>query len=119
MKEALKSGFLPGIIATLCCLGPLFFIMLGLVSTSTALSFTVYSRYFIPLGLLVLALMLLLSIKKREIICSGCTDKKQERKRIITFVVSSVIVAVVTYLVVFYIVLPVLAPFVFDNFYRR
>ena len=120
MKESLKNGFLSGLIATLCCLSPLLLIMLGVISASTALSFTVYNRYFIPLGIIILALTIWFSLKKRRhIICSGCTDKGQERKRIITFVISSLAVSVATYLVVYYKLLPILAPIVFDNFYKR
>lgn len=118
-KESFKMGFLPGLIATLCCLGPLFLITLGVISASTALSFTTYNRYFIIFGVLTFAVTLWFYIRKRKhFICSGCTTKSQERKRIILFIVFSASAAVLTYIVTFYLLLPWLGPFVYQNFYR-
>lgn len=116
-KEIIKQGFVPGIIATLCCLGPLLLIMLGLVSASSALAISAYSPYFIPIGLLVLVISLIYAIKKRRaIICNGCQDTGQERRKLVYFVVLSVIVAVVTYMLVYYLVLPKLTPVILNNF---
>jgi len=118
-KEAIKSGFLPGLIATLCCLGPLFLIMLGLISASTALSFTMYREWFLALSIILFIGTLWFYIKRRrQIICSGCQTESEERKRIITFVVFSATIALLTFTFVFYIVIPWLAPIVFENFYR-
>lgn len=118
-KEITKSGFLPGLIATLCCLGPLILIMLGSISASTALSFTMYNRYFIGLGIVILAATLWFYIRKRrQIICTGCTTKQQERWRIFYFVIASAAVAILTYVFIFYLVLPWLGPIVYENFYR-
>lgn len=118
-KQALKSGFLPGLIATLCCLGPLILIMLGSISASTALSFTMYNRYFIVLGIIILAATLWFYIRKRrQIICTGCATKQQERWRIFYFVIASAVVAILTYVFMFYLVLPWLGPIIYENFYR-
>lgn len=118
-KRSFKIGFLPGILATLCCLGPLFLIMFGMISASTALSFTMYNRYFILLAILTFAVTIWFYIRKRkQFICSGCTTKEQERKRVIYFIVFSAFTAVLTYVVLFYIVLPWLGPIVYKNFYR-
>lgn len=118
-KEAIKSGILPGLVATLCCLGPLFLIMLGLISASTALSFTMYRKWFLVLSVVLLTGTLWFYIKRRrQIICSGCQTKDQERKRIITFVVFSATIALLIFTLVFYIAIPWLAPIVFENFYR-
>lgn len=118
-KQALKSGFLPGLIATLCCLGPLILIMLGAISASTALSFTMYNRYFIVLSIIILAATLWFYIrKKRQIICTGCTTKQQERWKIFYFVIASAAVATLTYVFMFYLVLPRLGPIIYENFYK-
>lgn len=118
-KQALKMGFLPGLVATLCCLGPLFLIMLGLISASTAVSITMYSKWFLGLAIILFVGTLWFYVKKRrQIVCNGCQTKNQERKRIITFVAFSAVVALLTFVLVFYVVLPWLAPIVLDNFYE-
>lgn len=116
-KEAARQGVAPGIIATLCCLGPLLLVTLGMVSVSSALVITTYAPYFIPAGLAVLAVSLWYAIRKRRaMICHGCENKGQERKRLIMFALVSIVIAAATYLLVFYLLLPWLAPIVVNNF---
>jgi len=118
-KEAFKMGLLPGIIATLCCLGPLFLIILGLISASTALGFTMYKPYFILLAIVILFITLWFYIcRRKQIICSGCSTKEQERRLIFLFIVFSLGVATLTYIAVFYLVLPWFGPIVYENFYK-
>lgn len=118
-RETIKSGILPGLVATLCCLGPLVLIMLGLISASTALSFTVYREWFLALSFVLLVSTVWFYLKKRrQIICAGCTTKSQERQRIAAFVFFSATTTLLVYVLVFYVVLPWLAPVVFENFYR-
>lgn len=117
-KEAAKHGIVPGLIAALCCLGPLFLIMLGLISASTAASITMYSKWFLGLAIILFIGTLWFYITKhKQIICSGCQTKNQQRKRIITFVAFSAAVALLTFVLVYYVVIPWLAPVVLDNFY--
>lgn len=119
-KQALKMGFLPGLVATLCCLGPLFLIMLGLITASTAISITMYSKWFLGLAIILFISTLWFYVKKRkQVICNGCQTKNDERKQIITFVAFSATVALLTFVLVFYVVIPWLAPVVLDNFYGR
>lgn len=119
-KEVARQGIIPGLIATLCCLGPLVLITLGLISASSALALTTYARYFIPAGLIVLAISLWYVIKKRRaIICYDCQSKNEERKKLIRFIVFSFAVSAATYLLVFYLILPRLAPFIVNNFAGR
>ena len=119
-KEVARQGLVPGIIATLCCLGPILLITLGLISASSALVITTYARYFIPAGLVILTVSLWYAIRRRRVlICYGCQNKSEERKRIINFVVFSLAIAVATYLLVFYLVLPKLAPVILNNFQGR
>lgn len=117
-KEAVKMGFLPGIIATLCCLGPLILIMLGLASASTALSFAMYNRYFIVLGIVILSFSLWFFIRKRrQIICSGCSTKQEERWKIFYLIIFSASISVLIYGFIFYLILPWLSPIIYENFY--
>lgn len=116
-KEIVRQGFVPGLIATLCCLGPLLLIMLGLVSASSALALTAYAPYFIPVGLIVLTISLVYALRKRRaMICHGCEDTKQERIRIIGFVIVSFIFAALTYVAIYYLLLPAVAPMIINNF---
>jgi hypothetical protein len=119
-KEVARQGIVPGVTATLCCLGPLVLITLGLVSASSALALTTYAAYFIPLGLLVLAVSLGYSIRQRRaMICYGCQNKDEERKTLLRFIILSVAVSAATYLLVFYLILPKLAPVIVNNFAGR
>lgn len=119
-KEAIKVGFLPGLIGTLCCLGPLILIMMGLISASTALSFIAYKWWFFTLSIILLVGTLWFYIKRRrQMVCNGCQTKSDERRRIITFVVFSVTASLLIFALVFYVILPWLAPIVFENFYIR
>ena len=118
IKEVAKSGTSPGLIATLCCLGPLLLIMMGLISSSTALSFTEYKKWFLILSVILFIGTTWFYLKKRkQIICNGCQTKNQERQRVVTFVIFSAMVALVIFTFTFYVVLPWLAPIVFENFY--
>ena len=119
-KEVAKQGLVPGIIATLCCLGPVLLIMLGLISASTGLAITTYATYFIPAGIIILAASLWYAIsRRRTLICYDCQNKAQERRRLIVFIILSVAIAVATYLLVFYLFLPKLAPVILNNFQGR
>lgn len=118
-RETIKSGILPGLVATLCCLGPLFLIMLGLISASTALSFTMYRKWFLALSVILFIGTVWFYLKKRrQTICTGCTIKSQEWQRIAAFVIFSATTTLLVYVLVFYVILPWLAPVVFENFYR-
>lgn len=119
-KEALKTGLKPGFVATLCCLGPLILIMMGLISASTALSITTYRKWFLILSVILFIGTVWFYLKKRrQIICGGCETKNQERQKIITFVAISAAVAFIIFALLFYVVLPWLAPIVFENFYIK
>lgn len=116
-KEVARQGTVPGLIAAACCLGPLLLIVLGLVSASTALAITTYKSYFFAVALVILAITLVLAVRKRRVmICDGCDNPQQERIRIISFITLSLGLAVATYFITFYVVLPVIGPVIIDNF---
>ena len=51
-KESLVPGVVGALIASLCCLGPLVIILLGLGSASTAMSLGYRKPYFLLLGVI-------------------------------------------------------------------
>lgn len=65
-KEAVKIGVIGGFIASMCCLGPVILVMLGLTGVSFALSIGKYTWFFLSLGILFAITALLLYFKKNN-----------------------------------------------------
>lgn len=117
-KETVGIGIIAGFIASLCCIGPLILIALGIGTASTALLIGRQKLYFLGLGLLFFALSLFLFVRyKRKNICEGCTTKGQEKKRIINTILIAFITFVILYILLSYIITPWLAPIVYKIFY--
>lgn len=118
-KETIGVGITAAFVASLCCIGPLILIALGLGTASTALSIGAQKPYFLVLGLLFFAVSIFLFIKyRRKSICEGCTTKEQERKRIIDTVLIAFIALVILYVLLIYVITPWLAPIVYKIFYK-
>lgn len=118
-KESIGVGIGSAFIASLCCIGPLILITLGLGTASTALSIGAQKPYFLVLGLAFFVISLFLFIKyKRKNICEGCTTKEQERKRIINVILIALISFIILYVLFIYIIVPWLAPIVYKIFYK-
>lgn len=118
-KETIGVGVVAAIVASLCCIGPLILIALGLGTASTALSIGSQKPYFLALGLLFFVISLFLFIKyRRKNICEGCTTKEQERKRIINTILIAFVALVILYILLIYIITPWLAPIVYKIFYK-
>ncbi|MCL5072909.1 MAG: mercuric transporter MerT family protein [Actinobacteria bacterium] len=116
-KEVTGVGIIAAVIASLCCIGPLILLALGLATASTALSIGAKSPYFLAIGLIFFAVSLFLIIKyRRKIICKGCTTKKQERERIIITILISFISLAALYILLNYVIVPWLAPIVYKVF---
>lgn len=115
-KQTFGIGGLTALIASLCCVGPLVLIMLGLGTASTALSIGAQKPYFLVLGLVFFAVSLFLFVKyRRKNICEGCSTKEQERKRIINIVLIAFITFITLYAILVYAVVPRLAPIVYKS----
>ena len=118
-KETVGIGSSAALIASLCCLGPLLLISLGLGTASTALSIGAQKPYFLVLGLIFFAVSMFLFIKyRRKNICEGCVTKKQERKRIINVILIALATFFILYVLLIYIIVPWLAPIVYKIFYN-
>ena len=108
IKEILKITSIPAIIASLCCLSPLIFVLLGVstVSFASSLSDVFYGQYkwwFRIAGLLTLALSLFYYFRRKKGICT-IDDVKRRRNEIINTVALSAITFIVVYVFFLYVV---------------
>lgn len=70
MKEKIKSigiGFGSALIESLCCVGPLFLVFLGISTVSTAIGIGYYKLYFSPWGSYFLSPVLLITSKRKRL----------------------------------------------------
>lgn len=117
-RETMGVGIAAAFIASLCCIGPLILISLGLGTASTSLSIGSKKPYFLALGLIFFVISLYLFIKyRRTNICHGCTTKDQEKKRIINTILIACLTLGVLYILLIYVVTPWLAPFIYELLY--
>ncbi|TXH01824.1 MAG: hypothetical protein E6P95_01100 [Candidatus Moraniibacteriota bacterium] len=107
IKEFAKIVSLPVIIASLCCLSPLLFVMLGIstVGFAASLSDTLYGEYkwyFRLAGFLALVGAYLIYLRKQGV----CTldQAKRQRNKIVNQLLLLLIAGVVGYLFFLYVV---------------
>ena len=106
--KAVAIGIKAGVLSSLCCVGPLILVVLGIGTVSAALSLTQYRPYFILLGLVFMAAATWYHLKKN---CSDGTclmNKKQ-------FIATALAVYAVILVVLLYAVVPAIAPMVFSS----
>jgi len=110
MKEvgkSLGSGFISGLVGSLCCVTPVVLVLIGLsgVSGAMALAGTLQQNFrwtlFIPLGALFLIGSLYVHIKKRAGVCNVRTIKHYK-----AYVISTIIFAVVIWALLIYVIVP-------------
>ncbi len=93
IKEFFRVTSLPVVLASLCCLSPVIFVLLGLSSVSVAASLTdvFYGDYrwaFRAFGLLALSVSLFMYFRKNKNICSLDQAKRRKNEIINTLLVS-------------------------------
>lgn len=116
LKETIGIGSSAALVTSLCCIGPLVLITLGLGTASNALSIGSKKPYFLVLGLIFFAVSLFLFIRyRRKNICEDCSTSKQERQRIINTVLVTLITFIIFYALLVYAVVPRLAPIVYKS----
>jgi len=71
MKEKMLNmgSILAAFFASLCCIGPIVFAILGLGGVSVFIALETYRPYFIALSIVFLGISFYLTYRKREIIC--------------------------------------------------
>lgn len=107
--SALKWGIVSALIASLCCIGPLVLILLGVGGASTVLAIGSRKLYFLLFGIFVLAVGLTFLYRK-----SCCLSKPLSRKQQLFIFSGSILIAVLLYYLLTFIVVPFLAPLVFE-----
>jgi len=110
---------LAGFIASLCCVGPLILIALGIGGASTALAIGKQSPYFLALGILILAIGLgFYYFHKNKKVCSECDGEQVNWKKAAYIIILICAAFFIVYYILLYILVPLLAPIVYQNFYN-
>lgn len=109
VKKGILSGSGSGILAILCCIGPLVIILFGLGTISFAVSVSQYRPYFIALGIFFLFLAILLHLRKKNNL--NVNGLKREKH----FIISAVLSMGIVYFAVLYAVVPAIVPAIYGN----
>jgi mercuric ion transport protein len=118
-KRLIKTGLLAGFIASLCCVGPLVLIVLGIGSAGTALIVGKQSPLFFGLGLSILiGAFWFYYLRQKKKFCGRCEGGAIRPKKIIAIIILSWIAFIVVYYILIYVLVPRLAPVIYKNFYR-
>lgn len=107
-KDTLKLISLPVLVASLCCLSPVILVLLGLSTASFAgsLADTLYGDYkwiFRGIGLVLLAITIVVYLRRKKGICT-IEEAKKRRNEIINIVLSTFIVFVIGYVIWLYVI---------------
>lgn len=117
-KKPIKIGLWAGFIASLCCVGPLILIILGIGGASTALAIGKQSPYFLALGILILISGLGLYYFRKNKKCKECGTEKLSLKKIVITIILACVSFLIIYYILLFVLVPWLAPVVYQNFYN-
>ena len=113
-KFALKSGLGAGLLAVLCCVGPVILVLLGFGGASVLFGLDQYKPYFIAAGLLVLAGASWYAVRKRNRCCT--TSNKLKDIQVVALIFA---VGIGSYLFLHYMVVPALSNVAANNIESR
>jgi copper chaperone CopZ len=103
-KRGIIIGIISALIASLCCVGPIIILLLGLSTVSFALSLSKYKLYFLLAGITFATLSIAIYLRQRSKACS-CSYKesiKKEKK----FLITTLAIIVSIYFLVTYVISP-------------
>jgi mercuric ion transport protein len=103
-KRGITIGIISALIASLCCVGPIIILLLGLSTVSFALSLSKYKLYFLLGGIAFATLAIAIYLRQRSKACS-CSYKesiKREKK----FLITTLAIIVSIYFLVTYVISP-------------
>lgn len=108
LKELIKVSSFPVVVASLCCLSPLILVVFGLgtVSAAASLSDTLYGNYkwvFRGVGLLLLALSIVLYLRRSKKICT-LRQAKRRFNEVANTILLVLIAGVIGYVFFLYVV---------------
>lgn len=107
-NSAVKWGILSALFASLCCVGPLVLILLGVSGASTALSIGYRKPYFLVFGLVVLGIAFYKLYRR------SCRQEHLTKKKQLLIFGGSFLAAALLYYLLTFIITPLLAPFIYQ-----
>lgn len=107
-NSAMTWGIASALLASLCCVGPLVLILLGVGSASTALSIGYRKPYFLIFGLVVLSAAIYKLYRK------SCRTKHLSRKQQLLIFGGSFLAAALLYYLLTFIITPLIAPVIYQ-----
>lgn len=119
-KTFLKVGLIAGTLASLCCIGPLILIALGLGTASSVLSIGYRKPYFLAGALLFfVAAVIFYAIKRNKAVCEDCDDgtPSGRKKSLIIQIVLAFCAMAALYLFLTFVLVPYLAPLIYKYLY--
>lgn len=106
--SALKWGVFSALLASLCCIGPLVLILLGVGGASTALSIGYRKPYFLVLGLIILGAAFYKLYRK------SCRQEHLSKRQQLLIFGGSFLAAALFYYWLTFIVTPLIAPWIYQ-----
>ena len=118
-KTFLKVGVLAAFLASLCCIGPLILIALGVGTASSVLSIGYNKPYFLIGAFLFFVVAAVFYIRKKNKAVCDCGDgtQKLDKKKIAAQIIIALCAMVVLYLLLTFVLVPYLAPLVYKYLY--
>jgi MerT mercuric transport protein. len=118
-KTFLKIGVVAAFLASLCCLGPLILIALGIGTASSVLSVGYNKPYFLAGALIFFIVTSWFYFKKKQKVVCDCGDGsgKLDNKKVMIQVVIAFCVMITLYLLLTFVLVPFLAPLVYKYLY--
>lgn len=107
-NSVLKWGVLSVFLASLCCIGPLVLILLGIGGASTALAIGYNKPFFLIFGLAVLIAGFSFLYRR------SCNTTKLGRKQQLFIFGGSFLVTALLYYLLIYVLVPIIAPLVYQ-----
>lgn len=108
---AIGIGVASGVIASICCLGPAFIVLLGLSGLGAALSLTQFQPYFLALSIISVAGAVWIYLRKKN---QGHCDLHVVRRNK-SFIAVVALAMVVFYVTALYIVMPAVTPYIYGS----
>lgn len=118
-KTFLKIGIIGAFLASLCCLGPLILIALGVGTAGSVLSIGYNKPYFLAGALVFFVVVAWLYFRKKQKAVCDCGDGsgKLDNKKIAVQVLIALCAMITLYLLLTFVLVPILAPLVYKYLY--
>jgi mercuric ion transport protein len=118
-KTFLKIGIIGAFLASLCCLGPLILIALGVGTAGSVLSIGYNKPYFLAGALLFFIVAAWFYFRKKQKAVCDCGDGsgKLDNKKIAVQVAIALCVMITLYILLTFVLVPILAPLVYKYLY--